>query len=158
MASVSKNYILSLVNTISGLLFPIITFPYASRILMADGIGEVNFFTSIISYISLFTCLGIPLYAVREIARVRNDRKQLNVTTIEILSLHGITTLIGYLVVAILCFTVPKIQTDLPLFLLLSSSIFLTTIGCEWFYKGIEDFKYITVRGCLLYTSELPTT
>lgn len=148
--SITANYIFNLLNTISGILFPLITFPYSSRILLAEGIGEVNFYQSIISYISLVVGLGIPLYAVREIARVRNDRKQLNVTTIEILSLHGITTLIGYLVVAILCFTVPKIQTDLPLFLLLSSSIFLTTIGCEWFYKGIEDFKYITVRGLIV--------
>ena len=122
--SITANYIFNLLNTISGILFPLITFPYSSRILLAEGIGEVNFYQSIISYISLVVGLGIPLYAVREIARVRNDRKQLNVTTIEILSLHGITTLIGYLVVAILCFTVPKIQTDLPLFLLLSSSIF----------------------------------
>ena len=148
--SITANYIFNLLNTISGILFPLITFPYSSRILLAEGMGEVNFYQSIISYISLVVGLGIPLYAVREIARVRNDRKQLNVTTIEILSLHGITTLIGYLVVAILCFTVPKIQTDLPLFLLLSSSIFLTTIGCEWFYKGIEDFKYITVRGLIV--------
>lgn len=148
--SITANYIFNLLNTISGILFPLITFPYSSRILLAEGIGEVSFYQSIISYISLVVGLGIPLYAVREIARVRNDRKQLNVTTIEILSLHGITTLIGYLVIAILCFTVPKIQTDLPLFLLLSSSIFLTTIGCEWFYKGIEDFKYITVRGLIV--------
>ena len=110
MASVSKNYILSLVNTISGLLFPIITFPYASRILMADGIGEVNFFTSIISYISLFTCLGIPLYAVREIARVRDDEKAISRVATEILLLHTVLTFVGYAIVLILCFTVSKVS------------------------------------------------
>ncbi|MCS2582601.1 oligosaccharide flippase family protein [Bacteroides sp. BFG-551] len=148
--SITANYFFNLLNTISGILFPLITFPYSSRILLAEGIGEVNFYQSIISYISLVVGLGMPLYAVREIARVRNDREQLNITTIEILSLHGITTLAGYLIVAILCFTVSKVQADLSLFLLLSSSIFLTTIGCEWFYKGIEDFKYITVRGLVV--------
>ena len=143
--SITANYIFNLLNTISGILFPLITFPYSSRILLAEGIGEVNFYQSIISYISLVVGLGIPLYAVREIARVRNDRKQLNVTTIEILSLHGITTLIGYLVVAILCFTVPKYTNRFTSFLVVKFFYFLTTIGCEWFYKGIEDFKYITV-------------
>lgn len=81
--SITANYIFNLLNTISGILFPLITFPYSSRILLAEGIGEVNFYQSIISYISLVVGLGIPLYAVREIARVRNDRKQLKVTTIE---------------------------------------------------------------------------
>jgi O-antigen/teichoic acid export membrane protein len=150
MASVSKNYILSLVNTISGLLFPIITFPYASRILMADGIGEVNFFTSIISYISLFTCLGIPLYAVREIARVRDDEKAISRVATEILLLHTVLTFVGYAIVLILCFTVSKVSSNIPLFLLISSNIFFVAIGCEWFYQGIEDFQYITIRGLIV--------
>ncbi|MFQ7372730.1 MAG: oligosaccharide flippase family protein [Phocaeicola vulgatus] len=67
--SVKQNYFYSLLNTISGLLFPIVTFPYVARILMADGIGQVNFYLSIINYISMFAGLGIPTYAIREIAR-----------------------------------------------------------------------------------------
>ena len=34
----------------------------------------------------------------------------------------------------------------IPLFLILSVSIFFTAIGCEWFYQGIEDFRYVTIR------------
>ena len=128
------------------MLFPLITFPYAARIIMADGIGQVNFFSSIISYISLFTCLGIPMYAIRETARVRDDQKELSKTTTEILLLHACLTLFGYLAVFIIAFTVPKVMVDIPLFLLLSTSIFFTAIGCEWFYQGVEDFKYITIR------------
>ena len=71
------------------MLFTLITFTYAARILMADGIGQVNFFSSIISYISLFTCLGIPMYAIRETARVRDNPKELSKTTTEILLLHA---------------------------------------------------------------------
>ena len=144
--SLKKNYILNLTNTISTMLFPLITFPYAARIIMADGIGQVNFFSSIISYISLFTCLGIPMYAIRETARVRDDQKELSKTTTEILLLHACLTLFGYLAVFIIAFTVPKVMVDIPLFLLLSTSIFFTAIGCEWFYQGVEDFKYITIR------------
>ena len=144
--SLKKNYILNLTNTISTMLFPLITFPYAARIIMADGIGQVNFFSSIISYISLFTCLGIPMYAIRETARVRDNQKELSKTTTEILLLHACLTLFGYLAVFIIAFTVPKVMVDIPLFLLLSTSIFFTAIGCEWFYQGVEDFKYITIR------------
>lgn len=144
--SLKKNYLLNLTNTISTMLFPLITFPYAARIIMADGIGQVNFFSSIISYISLFTCLGIPMYAIRETARVRDNQKELSKTTTEILLLHACLTLFGYLAVLIIAFTVPKVMVDIPLFLLLSTSIFFTAIGCEWFYQGVEDFKYITIR------------
>lgn len=150
--SVKVNYILNLINTGTQMLFPLITFPYVCRVIEADGIGQINFFQSIISYISLFTCLGIPMYAIREIARDRSDVVQMNRTAMEILLLHSMLTLVGYAIVAILCLTVPQIQVNLPLFLILSLTIFFTAIGCEWFYQGIEDFKYITVRGLIIKT------
>lgn len=134
------------------MLFPLITFPYVCRVIEADGIGQINFFQSIISYISLFTCLGIPMYAIREIARDRSDVVQMNRTAMEILLLHSMLTLVGYAIVAILCLTVPQIQVNIPLFLILSLTIFFTAIGCEWFYQGIEDFKYITIRGLIIKT------
>lgn len=145
-SSIKRNFALNLVNTISGLLFPLVTFPYASRILLADGIGQVQFFQGIIGYIALCTALGIPMYAVREIARVRDDKTECSKITVEILILHSILTLFGYAVVFILIATVTKVQVDIPLFLLLSSNLFFTAIGALWFYQGIEDFKYITLR------------
>lgn len=150
--SLKKNYLLNLTNTISTMLFPLITFPYAARIIMADGIGQINFFSSIISYISLFTCLGIPMYAIRETARVRDNQKELTKTTTEILLLHASLTILGYIAVFIIACTVPKVMVDIPLFLILSASIFFTAIGCEWFYQGVEDFKYITIRAITIRT------
>lgn len=150
--SVKVNYILNLINTGTQMLFPLITFPYVCRVIEADGIGQINFFQSITSYISLFTCLGIPMYAIREIARDRSDVVQMNRTAMEILLLHSMLTLVGYAIVAILCLTVPQIQVNIPLFLILSLTIFFTAIGCEWFYRGIEDFKYITIRGLIIKT------
>lgn len=148
--SVKVNYILNLINTGTQMLFPLITFPYVCRVIEADGIGQINFFQSIISYISLFTCLGIPMYAIREIARDRSDVVKMNQTAVEILLLHSMLTLIGYAIVSILCLVVPQIQVNIPLFLILSLTIFFTAIGCEWFYQGIEDFKYITIRGLII--------
>ncbi len=148
--SIKSNFIFNLLNTGTQLLFPLITFPYASRIMLADGIGHVNFFQSIVSYISLFTCLGIPLYAIREIARSRKDFSKMSVTVVEILLLHAMLTILGYIAVAVICMSVAKVQTDIPLFIILSSSIFFTAIGCEWFYQGIEDFKYVAIRGFIV--------
>lgn len=147
--SVKVNYIFNLVNTVSGLLFPLLTFPYASRVMMADGIGHVNFYQSIIQYITLLSCLGIPMYAVREIAKVRDNENLRNKTALEILLLHTMLTSLGYVAVAVIANTVAEIKVDIPLFLILSLTIFFTAIGCEWFFQGIEDFKYITIRGLI---------
>ena len=148
--SVKTNYILNLINVGTQMLFPLLTFPYVCRILLPAQIGQVNFYNSIIGYISLFTCLGIPMYAVREIARDRDDIVKMNRTAIEVLLLHTLLTLIGYIAVGILCLTVPQVKEDIPLFLILSVTLLFSVLGCDWFYNGIEDFKYITIRGIVI--------
>ena len=150
MASLKGNIILNYINTISGLIFPIITFPYAARVLMPEGIGLVNFQNSIIGYIVLFTSLGIPLYAVREIAKCRNDLELRDRTTIEILILSILLSLLGYVAVWLLGAYVPRIHEEATLFYILSLTIIFTGIGAQWFYQGVEDFLFITVRGLIV--------
>lgn len=149
-SSVKKNYIFNLLNSLTQVLLPLLTFPYASRILLPDGIGHVNSFASIINVITVCVSLGIPLYSIKLVASIRDSAKQLSITTCEVFCLHVILTIIGYFVIALLCFIVPQINDDIPLFLLLSLSILFTTIGCEWFYQAVEDFKYITIRGIIV--------
>lgn len=139
-----------MIGTVSGFLFPMITFPYVSRVIMAEGIGQVQFYTSIINYVVLLTSLGIPLYATREVARIRDNISDLSRTTTEIITLNLILNILGYAVIFIMCFTVDEVMQNIPLFLLLSTSIVLTTIGCPWFFSGVEDFKYITLRGLVV--------
>lgn len=153
--SIKKNVIFNLINTVSALLFPLITFPYASRVILADGIGQVQFFNSIITYITLLTSIGIPLYGVKEIARVRDNEEELSKTTVELVSLSFLMSLLGYIIVAVLCVTVGRIQDNIPLFLILSSSILITAIGCPWFYNGVEDFKYITILNLIVKTASV---
>ena len=133
-----------------GLLFPLITFPYASRVLLADGIGQFNFFSSIINYIVLFTGLGIPIYGIREVARVRDNMVDLTRTTLEILILSVCLSLIGYIAVAVMCFSIPEIQSDIPLFLVISFTIISSSIGCNWFYNGIEDYKFLAINSLIV--------
>lgn len=148
--SLKTNFIFNLINVISSLLFPLITFPYVSRVIMPNGIGQVQFFQSIINYIILFTSIGIPTYAIREVAKVRDNKKEMSKTSVEILLLHFILTIIGYFIVGIISITYSKVQEDLWLFFILSGSIAFTAIGCNWFYSGIEEFKYITIRGLIV--------
>lgn len=138
------------------MVFPLITFPYSSRILEAEGIGVINFYNSIISYISLVTCLGIPLYATREIAKVKHDPSLTSKTSAEVLVFHVGLTVLGYIVVALICVFVPKIRENWPIFLLLSASLIFTAMGCDWYFRGTEDFKFITIRGLIVRIIYIP--
>lgn len=150
MSSVKNNIVLNFINTFTSIIFPIVTFPYAARVLLPEGIGIVNFQQSIINYILLFTSIGIPLYAVREIAGCRDNYIERNKTTIEIFILSFILSIIGYIIVYILGHSVTKIAKNVEIFYILSISILFTSVGVQWFYQAIEDFKYITVRAVLI--------
>lgn len=147
--SVKTNFTFNIIHQLSGIVFPIITFPYITRVVMAEGIGIVQFYVSILNYVMLLAALGIPLYAVREVAKYRDDIKLRNKTTIEILALHLLLTFIGYIVVFIIAFSVNKI-TDVYLFLLLSVQLILNAIGANWFFEATEQFKFITIRSLIV--------
>ena len=95
--SLKKNAIYSFIKAFMNLAFPVITFPYASRILLPEGIGKVNFANSIVSYFIIIAGLGIGTYATREAAKVRNDKTQLTKFSKEIFSINLIATVIAYI-------------------------------------------------------------
>ena len=152
MSSIKTNIILNGLNTITGIVFPVVTFPYAARVLLPEGIGTINFLNSIILYIISLSTLGIPMYAVKEVAKFRDNKVARDRFTIEILLLSISLCLCAYVAVFLLAAFIPQIHQDQLLFYILSLSILFTSIGAEWFYQGIEDFKFITVRALIIRT------
>lgn len=152
MSSIKTNIILNGLNTITGIVFPVVTFPYAARVLLPEGIGTINFLNSIILYIISLSMLGIPMYAVKEVAKYRDNKTSRDRFTIEILVLSALLCICAYIIVFLLASFIPQIHQDQLLFYILSFSILFTSIGAEWFYQGIEDFKFITVRALIIRT------
>ena len=144
--SLKKNFIMNALLTMSAFVFPLITFPYVSRVLGPSGVGRVDFVTSVMTYFSMIAQLGIPTYGIRLCAKVRDDRRALTKTVQEILLLNTVTALLSYAVFAVLLFTVPRFSQDKVLFLIVSSTVLFNTIGVEWLYRALEQYTYITVR------------
>ena len=144
--SLKLNFIMNAMLTMSSFIFPLITFPYVSRILLAEGTGKVQFATSLISYFTMFSQLGVPTYGIRAVAGVRDDKEQLSRTVQELFILRLVTTAISYTAFFILLATVPRLQGEKLLYVIMSANTFLTFIGMEWLYKGLEHYTYITIR------------
>lgn len=144
--SIKTNYILNALRMILQFVTPLIIFPYISRILGPQYIGKVDFTNSIISYFILFSALGIPTYGVREIARVRDDIRSRSKTVWELTIILSIMVPVGYIFYFILLNTVDAFYSDFLLFCVVSPSLFFSTFCYDWFYVGIEDQVYITVR------------
>lgn len=132
--------------TMSSFIFPLITFPYVSRILQPVGTGRVAFATSLITYFNMFAQLGIPTYGVRACAKVRDNREELTRTAHELLFINLFMSLLSYIGLGAALFFIPRLREEKALYLVISLTIFLSAVGMEWLYKALEQYTYITVR------------
>lgn len=146
MASIKKNFIFNFLLSISQIVFPLITFPYITHILLPEDVGLVNFVDSFCRYIILFSALGIPIYGVREIAKVKDNINKLETLTNELVSINFILSIIFLFIFFIFVFTIQKLQINYKLYLIGSCMIISNVFSFEWYFQGIEEFKYITVR------------
>lgn len=111
-----------------------------------EKLGLVNFVENTVNYFLLFATMGISILGVREIASNRTDRDKLDSVFSRILGMNLLFTL-GVMAVYTVCIcTVPQFRQYSQLFWTGAAKIIFTTFLIEWFYTGIENFKYITIR------------
>ena len=144
--SIKVNFIMNAFLTMSSFVFPLLTFPYVSRILMPEGMGKVAMGTAVVAYFAMLARLGIPLYGIRACAEVRDDRLQLSKVVHELFLINLFMTGVSYILFFCTVFAVPSFRTEYVLYLIIGSTLFFETIGVEWLYKALEEYSYITYR------------
>lgn len=147
--SLKLNMVLNTIKGIAGIIFPLITFPYVSKILGVSKVGEYNFANSIISYLILIAGLGISTYAIREGARFRENTEKFQHFSDEMFTINVISTALSYILLVFLIILVPKFDNYSSLLVIISMQIFFKTIGIEWIYSIFEDYAYITIRSII---------
>lgn len=142
--SIKLNFIMNFLLTASSILFPLITFPYVSRVLGPTGTGNVTMGTSVVSYFTMVAMLGVPTYGVRACASVRDNKVELSKIVQELLIINIIMMLIAYIAFFITIFCVPSFRIMKTLYLVSSIAIVMNVIGVNWLYQGLEQYSYIT--------------
>jgi len=148
MNQIKKNFIYNVFYQIIRIIIPIITVPYISRILGAEGVGIYSYTYSIVDYFMLFSLLGINNYGNRSIAKVRDNKKELSKVFYSIYCLQLIMTLImliiyiGYIIL---------FNTQYKLIAIIQTlNLISVAFDINWFFFGIEKFKITVTRSTLL--------
>ena len=144
--SVKYNFVMNFILSASQFIFPLITFPYVSRVLLAEGNGKLAFVSSVVNYFLMLASLGIPTYGIRACAQIRDSKEKLSKTAHEILMINCATTvlvIISYLFCIIL---IPRFQENRVLFLINGVNLLLNVVGMDWLYRALEQYEYITIR------------
>ena len=144
--SIKKNFIYNSILTSANIVFPLITAPYLSYTLGAENIGKVNFATSIVNWFILISSFGIPRYGIREIARNRDNKKELTNTFWNLILIQASLSIIAIIVYLLAIFNVPRFESELNIHLMMVMMLILNVFSIDWFYQGIEEYSYITIR------------
>jgi len=147
---IKTNLIYSSILTVSNFIFPFLTFPYISRVLGVSNVGIYNWVGGIVQYFILFSMMGIAIVGIREVAKHKSNPEELSKTFSSLLILTVVTTIISLVVLFILMYFVPKFAENRSMFYIGAANIFVNLFLVEWFFKGIENFKYITIRSIIV--------
>lgn len=147
--SLGLNALLNGTRSVLNLLFPLITFPYVSKVLSVEGIGIYNFSITYIGYFLLIAGLGIATYSIREGAKYRKDKDKMNRFSSQIFSLNMIATIIAYILLFGSLIIFRNLHNYVSCILIFSLQILFTTLGTEWIYTIYEDYAYITIRSII---------
>jgi O-antigen/teichoic acid export membrane protein len=141
-----KNYIYNLLSNIVNVIFPLITYPYVLRIFNVEDIGIVNFANSIVTYFAIIAGFGLPIYGIKIIAQNKGDSLQLRKSLTELMTIKLIITSIMSILYIIIITVVGAFRNNFLIYFLLGIQLFSGIISCDWFYQGMEKFKYLTKR------------
>jgi len=148
--SMTSNFIYNLLYNGMNILFPLVTIPYVSRVLLAGGVGRVGYAQNIVTYFLIIAQLGIPKYGIREIAKVRDHSQDLSQTFFEIFSINAISTTIALIAYYGMIFILRPFPELMELYAVAGLTLAFNYINCDWLYTGLEEYKYITVRNSLV--------
>lgn len=142
----TKNYFYNLLLSISNILFPILSFPYVSRVLGPEGIGKVQFIFSFSQYFALVASIGIPIYGMKEIARYKNDIAGRSKVFSELIAVYLFTSACLSVTYMAVIYSFPYFEADREMYLAATCMVLLSFTHIEWLYTGMEEFRSITVR------------
>ena len=147
--SIAKNSIFYFLYNALNMLFPFISSMYVAHILTPASIGDVAIAQNIVTYFAILAFLGIPTYGLREIAKFRNDKQELNRVFSELFIINFISTIAFSAIYYGMILIMPRFRSNLTLYLLVGITVLLNMLNIGWLYEGLEDFGYVSKRNAV---------
>lgn len=141
--STKKNYLYNLSYKLLNIGMPLITAPYLSRVVGAEGLGIYAYYFAIAHYFYLFGKMGLNNYGTRKISI--NYKDKLTETFSTIYSQQIYISLIMQSIYITFCLT--QIESENGIVPIILG---VYTIGCmfdiDWLYCGLQQFDRIALK------------
>lgn len=148
--SLVKNSIFNVCYQSLNVVFPLISASYVARVLMPYGVGIVAMAQNWVTYFTIFASLGIPNYAIREVARARDTPEGTKKVFTELFTVNAISTTLSAIAYCSMIFSIPSFKDNLSLYLACGFAILLNYINVDWLYQGVENYGFIAIRSFIV--------
>lgn len=148
--SLVKNSMYNILYKVITALYPLVAVTYVSHVLMVERMGMVSYAQNIVSYFAVVAALGIPTYGIREIAIRSNDKDERSILFWELFCINFLSTTVALLCYVFLINSVTKFSSNLVLYIVAGLQIALNFLNVDWFYQGMEEYKYISIRSIIV--------
>lgn len=129
------------------MLIPLVTVPYISRTLGAEGIGVYAYTYSVVQYFILIGNLGISIYGARSIAQVRESDQDRSRVFFELMIIKLVMFFISALLYGLFIYVYGEYTF---IFILQGIFILAAAVDISWFFIGLEDFKKTISRNIVV--------
>ncbi|MDR2041115.1 MAG: oligosaccharide flippase family protein [Tannerella sp.] len=126
-------------------MMPFIALPYLFHTVGEDNYGNVVFAQAIVACFSLVVNFGLDISAVRDVARIRNDKFALDALVSAVMMIKAALCLFSLLALVVFVRSVPRLNRDAPLFYFAFLSCIADVLLPVWYYQGKENMKLLTV-------------
>ena len=139
LSNVSFNFLIKIITY----TFSLFTILYVTRVLRPETFGRISFASVVAGYFVMIANLGMPIYAMRTCAEKKDDRQELNRVFNELWSINVLLSAVSAALFLVIILTVPKFKENTSYLLVFGSAVFFQMIGCEWLYRGLEQFRLL---------------
>ncbi len=143
MSSIKKNFLYNAAYNLLNICLPIITTPYLSRVLGANGVGIYSYSYSMAHFFAIFIMLGLNNYGCREVAKCAEDRGKVSRVFWSIYFLQLSLGIIVNAVYFVYCFGLAENRSAAIILSLYTLSACFDT---NWFFWGLERFQFTATR------------
>ena len=151
--SIKRNYFYNAAYNVLTVLTPLITAPYISRVLQADGVGIASFVASFVEYFVIFADMGTGSYGHRETSYFQDNPDMRSAVFWETQCLRMINTAVA--LVIYLTFALSFMESYRTIFLIYSLNILCLPCTIGWFLGGLEEFGKIVFRNLIIRIADI---
>lgn len=143
ISKIKKNYVYNISYQLFALLVPLITTPYISRILQADGVGVYSFTYSIVRYFWLLSALGISTYGMRIIGTYQDDKEKRSQVFWELIVLKSILSV--FFIILYILYVIFLADNKLVC-VFQGINLIAVLFDITWLFQGMEEFGKVSLK------------